>query len=174
MIGLSVLLLVPIAGWYAAVRMPTLSYKQGLRRGAGKLAAQVGFTSGGALVGAMLATFVVFWGVLIGGLAAAAPAEDNSTNGSPVRFTVPTTNYFATDAPGNFSRLDVLKLTQTQLGKSYVFPQGTKWVRCTSATFHSGNHLWTVSCEFYNNQDDTVAVTTQTYTFDDDSGILIQ
>ena len=93
-----------------------------------------------------------------------APWEDTSTEEAA-----------ATPAPRptapkpNFTKADVLALTQDQIPR---FPGETKWVRCVSAAYRSGNRMWVVTCEFYLNRDDRVADQERTYTFDDRTGEL--
>lgn len=69
----------------------------------------------------------------------------------------------------NFTLSDVLNLAQDQIP---VFPTGTNWVRCVSASFRSGNRVWVVTCEFYVERDDRIAEQERTYTFDDRTGKL--
>jgi hypothetical protein len=90
---------------------------------------------------------------------------------------VPTQQVVATPArtpAPNFAVTDVLRLAQTQASSLYVFPQGANWIRCVSATYHGGNHIWSVTCEYYANKDDTTPVAggTDSYTFDDVTGKL--
>jgi len=71
-----------------------------------------------------------------------------------------------------FSYTDVLSLAQTQVATRGAFPSGTRWVRCTEASYRSANRMWVVSCSFYVDRDATDPAQTRTYTFDDRTGLL--
>lgn len=99
-----------------------------------------------------------------------APWEDSS-NAEQVVAT-PTPRAKPTAAKPNFTQSDVLGLAQRQVGENGRFPTGTEWVRCTQASFRSGNNTWVVTCNFYVERDDLVPEQTRKYTFNDRTGKL--
>jgi len=108
-----------------------------------------------AFVGLSLgATTVVVWSVL-----ADAPWED-------ARQTV------VADEP-SLSGVDAINLALTQISELGRFPGDTKLVRCVSADYRSGNHLWIVKCEFRKYTADSSPRATLTYSLDDRTGQLV-
>lgn len=71
----------------------------------------------------------------------------------------------------SFTRADVLVLTVEQL-TNRRFPSGTTWVRCVDASYRSGNRVWVVTCNYFENRDDRSPEQSRTYTFDDRTGKL--
>jgi Uncharacterised protein family UPF0547. len=173
-VGWAVLALFVLA-WYVAVHLPTLWYKHGLRVGARTPSAASGFTSLrslGVAVGAPFAAiFIGAFGIAlatgVGGGSDKGPSLSQAT-AIPIVTTAP--------AAANFTENDVLRLTQTQV-TPLPFPQGANW--CETATYHAGNHIWTVTCDYFANKDDATRtplapLATRTYSFDDVSGKVTQ
>lgn len=71
----------------------------------------------------------------------------------------------------SFTRSDVLALTVEQV-TNRRFPSGTTWVRCVDADYRSGNRVWVVTCDYFENRDDRISDQSRTYTFDDRTGKL--
>jgi zinc-ribbon domain len=174
-VGWVVFLIVPIVGFYTYVHLPTLWYKHGLRVGARAPSAASGFTSLPSLavaVGVPVATiFIVAFSIgLAGGIGGGSGSRP-----TPIPVEQITTAPAPPTAVANFTESDVVRLTQTQVSK-LPFPQGANWLNCTTATYHAGNHIWTVTCSFYASTPATqpIAGETFTYTFDDVSGKVTQ
>src|SRR5450759_2259693 len=75
----------------------------------------------------------------------------------------PTVEPTAQPAPTpNFIAYDVERLTQSQVT---TFPTGAKAINCNSATYHSGNHIWSVTCECFANLSDTAPKAGDTFTY---------
>ncbi len=178
-VGWVVFLVVPILGFYTYVHLPTLWYKHGLRIGARALVLSVSsrFTSLpslGVAVGApfaaiFIAAFSIGFATGIGGGSDKGPSLSQAT-AIPIVTAAP--------AAANFTESDVERLTQTQVSP-LPFPQGANWIGCESATYHAGNHIWTVTCDYFVNKDDATRtplapLTTRTYSFDDVSGKVTQ
>jgi hypothetical protein len=167
-LGWLVAAFVPLLGWYAMVHLPTLWYKNGLRVGARDKGASRAFTSVPGLSVAVLAPWaLVIVVAFMVGFVGALNGDDKAATGDLV--TTPVFRVEATPAP-NFTVADAIRLTQSQVADSHLFPSGTSWIRCTSALYRSGNHLWVVTCEYFVNKEDAAAASSKTYAFDDDTG----
>ena len=172
---------VPLLGWYAAVHLPTIWYKQGLKVGPKSPSRASPFTSFPALAAVMIAPLAAVFTI---GLVAAVAQEGSEGpiaapqqmpgDGTPSAIypVGPGANPATISTPAaNFTEFDAVRLTQAKVAEnSRSWPADTHWVRCTSASYRSGNGLWVVTCEFRTNKDDPTPVSTKTYAFDDHTG----
>jgi hypothetical protein len=152
-VGWVAFLVIPIVGFYTYVHLPTLWYKHGLRVGARALALSVSsrFTSLPSLGVAVGAPFAaIFIGAFSIALATGIGGGSDKSPSLSQATAIPIVT--AAPAAANFSESDVLRLTQTQVSK-LPFPTRANWIRCTAATYHSGNHIWAVTCDYFANKD---------------------
>jgi hypothetical protein len=82
----------------------------------------------------------------------------------------------STPAPeaASFTELDIVRLTQEQVGTKTVWPSGANWVRCDSASFRPDADMWVVTCSFSSDQAGTQIVRKSLYTVSDKDAKLVQ
>ena len=81
----------------------------------------------------------------------------------------------STPAPkAAFTEDEIVGLAQQQVVSGKLSPTKANWVRCVNASFKPAADMWVVTCNFYEEKEDTQIFQTRVYTVSDKDGKLVK